>query len=373
MPDCKPDNDPCDVMPLAGETWSICLPFGGRIWADGNGVHARGGAAPPDGVYGKVVISNGCIVGLEPEDVPLYTGSPCAPLPGNCGGSSSVNAVALHDMAEPVVMCEIAGGDGVTITGSGTDDDPYIVSAETGVYLRSVNSAISVTGQGTRQNPFTLKHKEGLATIINGMVFDAFGHLTSANPEASAATKGLKGIIPGFGIKVNTDNSTGLSHVGLQEQVSSVPGDYQLGGFDVSLDKAGRVSSIQRAVRIPDAPLTATCGTTDLTINQFGVITAVAETMNLGAGYLASWEALDSTQHVAQFIMRCNSSLAGICFFDKDEDVAVRIDGQKCDNIGRLFWGSGVFMAGQHTLEISGGAGRMAVLLVAVSMMERAW
>lgn len=382
MPDCKPDNDPCDVMPLAGEAWSICLPFGGRIWADDNGVHAKGGVAPPDGVYGKIIIANGCLVGVEPEDVPLYTGSPCSPLPCGCGGSGENRSSVLGNGFTPgntVVTCEIEAGSGVTVTGSGTDADPYVISAENGIYLRSANAAIGVTGSGTKQNPFTLKHKEGLATTINGMTFDAFGHLTSANTGDTAGTKSIKGIVPGFGIAVSVDNSVGTATVSQQLQPASVPGDYQLGGFDVTLDKAGQVSAIKRAINIDGAPFTASCGSIDMTVNQFGAITGIVDMMNLGTGYVVSWDddiVGNRSMLSAQFTLRHATGLAGISFHDNTEikEIAVRIDDKNCQHIGFLFWGNGLYLPGQHTLTLVGPyPGKVAALLLAANGMDRVW
>lgn len=375
MPDCTPDKDPCDVLPRAGEAWSVCLPFGGRIWADGNGVHANGGIAPPDGVYGKVVIADGCIVGVEPEDVPLYTGSPCAPLPGNCGGSNGSSRAVAEGFAatETFVTCEIEAGAGVTVKGAGTSDNPYVISADTGIYIRSENAAINITGSGTRQDPFNVKHKTGLATTINGMTFDAFGHLTSANPNETAGTKGIKGLIPGFGIDIDPNPVTGMPTIGVRKQPDNVPGQYQLGGFNATLDIAGRVSAIHQRITIENAPIIVPCGATDLSIDQFGSIMNVTQSLNLGAGYLMSWEASDDAQRTARFTMRSPSALAGICFPDEADapaDYTFKFDGQICESLGKLFWCGSVFLAGSHILEVTGGTGKLAVLLVAVSMME---
>lgn len=239
MPECKDDKDPCDVLPLAGEAWSVCLPFGGRIWSDGNGVHANGGIAPPDGVYGKVVIADGCLVGVEPSDIPIYNGASCVPQPAACNDSYLGEGL----VPEPtVVMCSIEAGPNIEVSGNGTADDPYVISSSSGIYLRSDNSAISVSGGGTRSSPLVLKHKTGVATTLDGMTFDAFGHLVSVNTETSAGSKGVKGIVPGFGMAVAQDNNSGIATVSLQAQPASVPGDYQLGGFGVTLDDAGRVS-----------------------------------------------------------------------------------------------------------------------------------
>lgn len=372
MPECKEDRDPCDILPVAGEAWNVCLPFGGRIWSDGVGVHAQGGNPPPDGVYGKVVIANGCLVGVEPEDVPLYTGSPCSPLPGGCGGSEGGSSIGPgFTPGNTTVTCSIEAGSGVSVSGSGTDADPYVISAENGVYVRSENAAITITGAGTRANPFSFKHKAGLATTVNGMTFDAFGHLTNASTGGSAGSSGVKGIVPGFGIAVNMDNASGIATISQQQQPASVPGDYQLGGFNITVDKAGQVSAVKQQIRIDGAPIRAACGTTDLTINQYGSVTAIADTMNLGASFTTAWGD-GAGRKSARFTMRCSSALAGICMNDDQEykDLQFSIDGQKCDKIGNMFWASGIFLAGQHTLEVTGGSGSLAVMLYATTMME---
>lgn len=366
-PVCKNDADPCDILPKAGESWSVCLPFGGRLWADGNGVHAQGGVAPPDGVYGKVVIANGCLVGVEPEDVPLYTGSPCAPLPSGCGDGSSIGPGFTP--GNTTVTCEIEAGSGVTVTGSGTANDPYVISAENGVYVRSDNAAIAITGAGTKTSPYTVKHRTALATTVDGMTFDAFGHLTSVN--TSTASKGVKGIVPGFGMAVSMDNSTGIANISQQLQPSGVPGDYQFGGYNVTVDKAGQLSALTQQIHLAGAPISASCGTIDLTINQYGSITSVVDTMNLGASFTVSWSAGAETK-AARFTMRCSSALSGICVNEAQSYGALQIfiDGQKCDKTGNMFWGSGIFLAGQHTLSVTGGSGALAVMLYATTMME---
>lgn len=374
MPDCTADKDPCEVSAQAGEAWNICLPWGGRIWSDADGVHAQGGNAPPDGVYGKIVIANGCIVGVESEDVPLYTGSPCAPLPVNCGGESTLGGGFTP--GSTTITCEIEAGSGVTVTGSGTTNDPYVISADTGIYLRSDNAAIAVSGSGTRTSPFTVKHKSGLATTVNGLTFDAYGHLTSANTSETAGNKGIKGIVPSFGIAVSVDNSTGIATISQQNQPASVPGDYQFGGYAVTLDKAGQVSAIKQQIEITDAPITAPCGTVDLRINQYGAITDVVDAMNLGSGYLAVWnDASSGSSKGAQFTMRCGSALAGVVYTAvKDlSSASIAIDGQNCQKIENLFWGSGIFLAGQHRLTITGVSGKAAVMLMAVTMADSAW
>lgn len=377
MPECKNDKDPCDVLPLAGEAWSVCLPFGGRLWADGNGVHAQGGIAPPDGVYGKVVIANGCLVGVEPEDVPLYTGSPCAPLPGNCGGAAAAVASDVAAFADaPVAVVSIEAGAHVTVRGLGTDDDPYVISADTGVYLHSENHAISVTGEGTRENPLRLAHKTGYSGTVNGMSFDAFGHLVSASTGPTAGTKGLTGIIPGYGIAVNMDNALGIATVGMQPPPNAVKmDDAQFGAFRVNIDEMGRITRLKQT--IDTTPATLACGSMDLYLNATGTITGFTETLDTGASYLCVWGKPETPQikRGARFSLRVGTALVGLCVSDADMvDSVFYLDGQPCGRVGKMFWGSGVYVPGAHVIEIMPAPdAAMAVLLYATALATETW
>lgn len=315
MPNCTTDKDPCDVLPLVGEIWSVCLPFGGRIWADGNGVHANGGIAPPDGVYGKVVIANGCIIGVEPEDVPLYTGSPCAPLPGDCGnlGNTSVgtsinisdnrsiggctcdltpssttgNQFTTDATGRPLVRVSIKGSGGITVTGNGTTSNPYVISNSGGgvtvepVYIMSANDAISITGSGTRQSPFVITHKEGTSTTINGMKFDNYGHFIGATEGSS--TKGITGIVGASGIQANVDKTTGIATISLTAPPEEILGTYTTGGYNLTFDAWGRLYEVGRAIDLGGSH-EVTCGDAKLTISPLGSIVKVESGSGGGGG-----------------------------------------------------------------------------------------
>lgn len=312
MSDCKEIKDPCEPTPQAGEAWSICLPFGGRVWSDGNGVHVKGGTPPPDGVYGKVVIADGCIIGVEPEEAPLYTGSPCAPLPGDCGGGGSPgvgaggggssggccppssiagNLYQLDASGKPYVKVTIKGGSGTSITGSGTVSDPFIItssgSSGGGIYLTSANDAIVVTGSGARNDPYTLKHKTGVQGTVNGMVFDRYGHLIDKG--SGSANKGITGIVGGNGISATTDTASGVTTIGLSKPAQAVAGDYSLGGFKVTVDPYGRLMAVEQEIDLGGWQ-TVRWGTHDVTINSQGSITSIVDTFNPGMCFAHTWD-----------------------------------------------------------------------------------
>lgn len=406
-------------------TWEMCLPWGGRIWSEDGCVQVSPGSPPPDGVYGKIIIANGCIVGAEPAEVPLYTGSPCAPLPYGCGdsgGSGSGGGSGICDASpvagnlftcdaagRPLVRIGIRAGSGASVSGSGTDSDPYVISCtgggNSGIYITSANDAISVMGQGTRENPVILKHKEGKQANINGMVFDAYGHLIDTN--SGSVNKGIQGLIPGPGITIDTDAATGNATVGLQKPPGLAAGAYSVGGYNLDIDENGRIFAVTREIDLGDWRVEH-WGTKTVTVNPYGSIVDITETNDPGIVYYLGWAYPTSggiTRRGGNFSMRHASGIFGLFFTAGDEEfwqsLTFKLDDVLCgtgnssnligaavaamsgadipmpmaDGDGllttvRTFWGGGVYGPGVHTFEASAGkpwmkAGALAVLFAA--------
>lgn len=303
LPPCP--EEPAEPAPQPCPGWDICLPWGGRIYSHNGCVYGERGNPPPDGVYGKIVVANGCIIDALPEDVPLYTGNPCAPLPGDCassgtpgvsgsggttsggttgggsgntgssgntgtssgGGTSTVaccppssasgNLYELDAAGRPLVRCHIEAGTAISVTGDGSDINPYVISASGGssgsggistqaVYIRSGNSAISVTGSGTRTDPFTITHKTGASGSADGMTFDQFGHCTSISTGSSdgAISKYITGIVGKDNVDVVVDPKSKIATIGLRKPTNSVTGTYQFGDYEVSVDSYGIISNV---------------------------------------------------------------------------------------------------------------------------------
>ena len=78
-----------------------------------------------------------------------------------------------------------------------------------------------------------------------GMTFDQYGHLTNYSEQAAT---GVTGIVPGEGIKVETDNSSGIAAISLQEPAYVKTGDYYVGGWKLELDHLNRVYNISRYI-----------------------------------------------------------------------------------------------------------------------------
>lgn len=240
-------------------TWEVCLPFGGQLVSQGGCVNYTPGSPPPDGVYSKITIANGCIVSAELADIPLYTSSPCAPVPTpcDCTGESSLpdpsttvgNLFRYDASGRPLVKLSVESGDGISVSGTGTSDNPLVITNTQDVadvqYFRSGNSAITLSGTGTATDPYTFTHITRLSGKQGNFTFDNYGHLIAYETPSTATN--ITGILEGDGIKVSVDVSTGIATVSLADPTTLVTGVYSLGGYDVEFYR-NRVVRIDRVI-----------------------------------------------------------------------------------------------------------------------------
>lgn len=290
MSECRTVSAPCEKILKEAEAsggcpeFSVCLPFGGRIYSEGGCVNYEEGTPPPDGVYSKVVIKNGCIVDVELADLPLYTNSPCAPVPAPCdcdGGGGSLpapstisgNLFAYDAAGRPLVLLSAKAGDGISVTGRGTADNPLIITAKpgesSGVQIRGTG-LIRVEGTGTAEQPYRISHATvGNATTVMGMSFDDAGHMTGYTPSPESST--INAVSGGRGIDTETDLKTGLATIHLATPLHKAEGDYLLGGFTLSVDENNIIYEIKRTIDFTEGVYRL--GSVDVTINKYGSIT----------------------------------------------------------------------------------------------------
>lgn len=240
-------------------TWTFCLPFGGQLSSEGGCVnYTPPGNPPTDGVYGKIVVVDGCITSVEPSDIPLYTSGPCAPVPSPCdcdGGSglpdpstATGNLFGYDASGRPLVKVYMEGGDGIAIDGNGTSSDPFIVEADIDIpdtqYFRSGNAAITLSGTGTASDPYTYTHMAGL-TGKQGLYTFEYGHAVAYEPASTVGT--INGILEGDGIKVSVETSTGIATISLADPTNLVTGTFSFGGYDVEFYR-NRLVRVERVI-----------------------------------------------------------------------------------------------------------------------------
>ena len=273
--DCKNPRmvSVCDVQklkdsvcddPIIHESWGTCLPFGGYLQYENGSLIFNKSTPPPDGTYDRIIISGGCIVGVEKDErVPLYVGPVCAPVPGICGESSESggggtvcspstlagNLYSCDPAGRPLVRVNINQGSGVTVTGNGTEQDPFVISVAgggatvSGVYIKSGDSALEVTGSGSRTDPYEIQHKTtGVNGTKSGFTFDEYGHLIGFKEQT--AGKPEYALIPGDGIDVSAAGSD-VYTISLAMPTNNLQGSYDVGCVNMTLDHKNRITKIE--------------------------------------------------------------------------------------------------------------------------------
>ena len=282
---CPRPVQQCDPQILANATkacpdWSVCLPWGGRLYQTEGCVRYKPGTPPPDGVYGLFTLKDGCFIAAEEHPSDVYHPDPCAPVPCPCdseGGESTVcnpstatgNLYTCDASGKPLVKAYVNGGNNITVTGNGTSTNPFTISMQsldTGVAnIVSGSNAITVSKDG---GTVTIGHKTGYNDqTIMGMTFDEFGHLT--NYSAQDAT-GITGLVPGEGVSIDVNQSSGIATVSLQEPAYVRTGEYVVGGWTLELDHLNRVYNMTR--HIEQTAGTYVMGQYNVTLNDFGSV-----------------------------------------------------------------------------------------------------
>ena len=332
--------------------FSLCLPWGGRLWQENGCLKAQPGTPPPDGIYDRIIIADGCIVGLEKADVALYVPPSCTEVPAACASSSegaassceasplAGNLYTCDASGRPLVRCSIKGGDGIIVSGSGTTSDPYRIkaniSAET---LRVVagNNGVTVTGTGSAADALVISHKGGgLNTTVNGMRFDQYGHLVEYTEPTTSS--GVNGIVPGDGIDVQVDNKVGIATISLSKPANVRNGIYQCGGYDVQLDLKNRIFNLTQRINIPAQ--TYAFGPYDVELNKLGSVVAIADTQHPDAIHtLLPVVAGDIVRQVVGFTLRINTpiviDIVTVATRAWLSQLQVRLDGTPQSNILR--------------------------------------
>lgn len=396
LPPCP--DPPVEPTPQPCADWSICLPFGGRLIARNGCVYAEGGNPPADGVYGKIIIANGCIAGVEPveacvDNVALCAGNPetCVggvpgstaskdgsinEIGGGSGGSGGCcspskttgNLYALDAAGLPLVRCTIRGGSGISVSGNGTVNSPYVISAAAidvqSIYLTSENDAIAVRGSGSYANPFALVHKDGKQGKYNGMTFDKYGHLIDTGE--GSANSGINAVVGGTGIDVQTDNRVGMATVSLAKPTRNKNGTYHIGGWALELDEYNRIFDLTREINLTSA--TYPFGIYNVSVNPTGSISRIAQSNNgLGENFVFNWQAGGTPRsRSAIFTLRIPTALGGVLYTAMDDvsfwkNISIMLDSMTAAHPKietkapdcMPFWSFGVFAPGQHTLTIT--------------------
>ena len=271
------------------EPFSVCLPFGRQLVYDGQGLRLEGEVSIADGQYGLFTVTNGCITGAEEQPVCEYTAQPCTPAASPCDGSSSSGSVVLQPGQNNLLNFDASGRlgaqlnyststDGLTITGYGTVSDPLVINytpAEAArIYIQGATAAVTVSGSGTASSPYYINHEATSlgAGTYGAFTIDAYGHIIGYSEQTANITEiyangGLTGTQTGtiYKISMETKNSKGT---------------YVLGGYTVSVNMYGVVTDVAQAIDLgigADNNLILDPTYTTLTFNNMGSLVGYTE------------------------------------------------------------------------------------------------
>lgn len=279
---CEPEQIGTPSEPIC-QPFEVCLPFGRVLSFDGECLRVDGTPTIPDGEYGVITVENGCIVSAKPNPVFEYTPGPCAPAANPCGGSGD-GSISLQPNVSNLLSFDSGGrlggflhvneGTGISLKGSGSAGDPLVISAAAAdaslTYIQSSDrDAFTVTGSGGVADPFVLGLAESPlnAGTYGSFTTDAYGRIVGYK-DAGAGY--VQSVIEGPGIVVNQQDQ--IVTISLDES-GVEPATYRLGGWDVALDLAGRVTKTTRLITLE--PQTIDPHYNLLDINAFGSIEAI--------------------------------------------------------------------------------------------------
>ena len=364
--------------------WDACMPFGGRLYSrDGCVQFEASGTAPADGVYDRVTVQDGCIVGVSGKEVASYQPRPCTETPCDCGQGSGSDA-SVSDADGNLIIEDVdgsllaklyaTGANGITVSGNGTQSSPLRIQAASQTargYVQAGNAAIVVSGSGTQSSPYEVSHKTGTGPAnqtIAGMRFDEYGHLKSYTAPTDAGT--VNGVVGRNGIEATTDTSSGVVTLDLQETVHSVKGTYRLGGFDVDVDKYGRFQQIDREVSI--AAGSRYFGAYLVGLDALGNITSVTDTTaDRTVVYHKASKRFTGSSASITFTTALVGSFRVTLYAASVTSASISVDGASVTTDVGAGWAGALtnarYSLGQHTVSVSGtfsGPGYLDVEIV---------
>lgn len=281
----------CEPQILVKETasskcdpWSLCLPFGASLeMVDGCVRYTPPSSYPPDGTYGKVIIQDGCIVGLAPEDLPVYTDSPCAPVPTPCdceGGSGSMpdpsvtsgNLFTYDAAGRPLAKLYTQAGSNISLSGAGTETSPLVIGTTGGAAVTVVSGTPNVITVTNNNSQYIVSHKTtGLGgRVIQGMEFNDTGHLVAYNAPADAGYLTAAQILGGTAVQSTLDQTSGMVTIDLRDQAAVDADTYLLGGINVEVSKKGQILRLTK--HLDPTAGTYALGDYNVAVNSLGSI-----------------------------------------------------------------------------------------------------
>lgn len=279
---CVPTAEVKEIYPAETPAFDFCAGNLSIHW-DGSRLRSEKVYDIPDGEYGTITVTNGCITGYGAIPAATYTPPYCNPAPIPCGDGS--------------------GGDGGT-TPISPEAGNILVSSALGLYARTYiqgDATITVAGNGTQANPYKLTGAAatGVKKVTSGNPHIKIDETVPGTPSVGMVDSGIvAGVYAGFSIdrfgivtaySNTSDDVVSDVQAGTDISVSSIGSAFtvghttqlagnttvRLGAYDVRISAGGHIESTTRQG-------TVIAGTYAIdgwliTIDTYGAITEIVD------------------------------------------------------------------------------------------------
>lgn len=282
---CPQPEQPDTTTPKTTPAFSVCIMDYTLHW-DGTHATLERSRLTTDGTYGSITVHDGCVVGFGECEVPVYTPPYCNPNPAPCNdgnGAGNGTTATVSPRAENQLAMDqyglfskayVKGDTGITVTGSGTQSSPYLISV-------AKNTGGAKDGKIVGQGGISVEERSGVyfislprTTITAGKYgpfsINDYGQITDIDDNLDLLT---------------ADNVTGSNDVQVTKVADGVTIDlqptqltnskYRFGGYDVSISDGGRVINAEQVSRTEAGVYKL--GAYNITLDEHGGITDIQQ------------------------------------------------------------------------------------------------
>lgn len=281
---CVPTAEVKEIYPAETPAFSFCAGNLSVSW-DGSRLRSEKLWDIPDGEYGTVTVTNGCITGYGVAPAPTYTPPYCNPSPAPCPDGSSGEGGAGTTPISPesgntlvasalglYAKTYIQGSQTIVVSGNGTQANPYKLTSAVGTGIKKVTSGNPhiVIDETIPDTPSIGLADSGIAAgIYAGFSIDRFGIVTAYNDTSDDVVSDVQA-----GTDITVGNIGSTFTVGHTTQLAGNT-TVRLGAFDVRISAGGHIESTTRQG-------TVTAGTYAIdgwliTIDAYGAITEIVD------------------------------------------------------------------------------------------------
>lgn len=282
---CKPDETPKEIYPPETPEFDLCVGDHTLKW-DGSRLRLERGRNTPDGTYTAVTTVNGCIVDYGQADEPTYTPPFCNPNPNSCqtGGagnsdvlvSANTNNIIKWTTSGLFARTYINAGLGVTVTGTGTQNNPYIISSSTSTTIGEVKTITGINGiVSTTDNlgNATVKLEDVItAGTYKGFEVDSTGRIVGIS---TAVANGDYNVQAGIGLTQVDDGDT----LTIGHPTFDLPETMALGGYIVAVNNSGHITEAERLVTLGAGVYKF--GIYEVSIDEYGTIHEITQSSDV--------------------------------------------------------------------------------------------